>query len=160
MSYFELTKFSEISEKDLGMKRVFADDILVNVENPAGTDRIGMSPEGKEWRTTMKYDYGFIYCVTGADGEGLDVYLGPDQEAKEAYVVHQVNPKNGKYDEDKVMLGFESEAKAKKAYLEHYDSPKFFGSMTVLDFDEFKDIVKCGKKGRVHWNVKDKRKKK
>jgi hypothetical protein len=57
------------------------------------------------------------------------------------------------------MLGFENGKEAKKAYLDHYNSLDFFGSMTVMDFDEFLDIVKNSKKERVSWNIKDKRKK-
>lgn len=160
LPYFSLSKQSEHSESDLGIKRTFADDILVNVENSAGTDRIGMDKGKKEWRITMKYDYGFIDCVKGADGEGLDVYLGPDQEAKKVFVVHQNDPSTGKYDEDKVMLGFANGKEAKEAYLDHYNSPDFFGSMTIMDFDEFKKIVQKGEKGKVTWNIKPKRKKK
>lgn len=159
IQYFNLSKIANAVEKDLGMKRLFADDIIVNVENPAGTERVGVNKNGKEWRTKMQYDYGFIYCAKGADGEGLDVYLGPDQEAENAYVIHQVDPDTGQYDEDKVMLGFANKSEAKKIYLEHYDSPDYFGSMTVLPFEEFKDIVTCGDKKRVTWNIKNKRKK-
>jgi hypothetical protein len=157
-NYFDLLKISE-DESSLGMKRMFADEILVNIENPAGTERIGMDKGKKEWRIKMKYDYGFIHCVKGADGEGLDVYLGPNQEAKKVFVIHQNDPSTKEYDEDKVMLGFENGKEAKKAYLDHYNSLDFFGSMTVMDFDEFLNIVKNGKKERVSWNIKDKRKK-
>ena len=64
--------------------------------------------------------------------------MGPDQEAEKAFIVHQVDPDSGDYDEDKVMLGFATEEDAKEAYLDHYDSPDFFGSMEVVDFEDFK----------------------
>jgi len=106
----------------------------------------------------MKYDYGFIYKAKGEDGEGLDVYLGTNQEPEKVYIVHQNDPKTGKYDEDKVMLGFDSSKKAKSAYLAHYDNPKFFGSMSEIDFVDFKDLILSGK-GRVFVNWKKKAKK-
>lgn len=47
----------------------------------------------------------------------------------------------GKYDEDKVMLGFNSEQEAKQAYLKQYDRPGFFGNIDIVDFDVFKTWV-------------------
>jgi len=138
--YFDL---EEVPEEDIGMIRDFA-GIRVNVEHPAGTDRYGVDKHGTEWRTKMVYDYGFVSKLTGEDDEGVDVYLGPDQDAKKAYIIHQVDPDTSEYDEDKVMLGFDSEDKAKEAYLEHYDDPKVFGSMQAVTFDAFKKGIESG----------------
>lgn len=147
-------------EADLGMKRLICDDIIVNVENQAGTIRMGTGKDGKEWRTKMKYDYGFIHCVKGADDEGLDVYIGSDQKAKFVYVIHQNDPQTGEYDEDKCMVCFPDEKEAKEAYLDHYDSPKYFGSMDTMKMADFKDIVKSGKRGgKVKFKVKKAKKK-
>lgn len=151
-----LYRNAQVPEEDLGMIRDFA-GIEVNVENSAGTERVGVNGKGKEWRTKMKYDYGFVCSIKGTDGDALDVYLGPDQKAKNVYVVHQVDPDTGAADEDKCMLGFDSEERAKKEYLAHYDSPKFFGSMTVVPFAEFKKIVQDGDKQKVNWKKKGKK---
>ena len=51
-------------------------------------------------------------------------------------------------------MGFDEEEKAKKAYLDHYDSDKFFGSMSSISFEEFKDIVKNKKNQKVKWKKK------
>lgn len=112
----------------------------IAIENPAGSVR-----EGKGWRTKMKYDYGYV-CRSGAvDGDEVDVYLGPElDKAPTVYVVHQ--RKYGdwkKYDEDKAMLGFSSEAAARAAYLEHYDDPRFLGPITAMPVDEFVEKVKA-----------------
>lgn len=147
---------SSVPEDELGMKRDFA-GLKVNVENPAGTDRCGVNDKGKEWRTKMKYDYGFVYSIKGIDGDALDVYLGPDQEAEKVYIVHQVVPETGKFDEDKCMLGFESEDRAKEVYLDHYDSPEYFGSMSVIPFNEFKKIVENGDREKINWKKRAKR---
>ena len=139
-----------IPEEQIGMKREFA-GLVINIERAAGTDRYGVNKEGKEWRTKMMYDYGFISSAKGEDGEGLDVYLGPNEKAKSVFIVHQNSPQTEKYDEDKVLIGFESAAKAKKGYLAHYDSPKFFGGMSEISLDEFKDIIENHKDGKVSW---------
>jgi len=55
----------------------------------------------------MHFDYGEIDGEVGADGDPLDVYLGPDPDAPFVYVVHQLKaPPFEVFDEDKVMLGF------------------------------------------------------
>ena len=123
----------------------------VMVENPAGSVRTGKNGDGKPWRTEMKNDYGFIKGAIGADDEGLDVYLGPDENAENAYIVHQDNPETGEYDEDKVMLGFASPEEAKKAYLSHYDDPKFFGSMTTTPMTAFKRLYKSAMTKKSHY---------
>lgn len=131
----------EAPEEDLGMLRNF-NGLRVNVENQAGTERVGIDPDGHEWRSEMKYDYGFIAFQEGEDGEGLDVYLGPNEEADNAYVVLQVDPYNDyEFDEVKVMLGFDDPESAKTAYLHHYDRSDFFGSMIEVPYTRFKDIV-------------------
>ena len=110
----------------------------IMVENPKGSVRTGKNENGESWRTEMKYDYGYIHGTTGADDEGLDVYLGPAESSPVVYIVHQNDPKTGEYDEDKCMLGFSSPEEAKKAYLAHYDDPKFFGDMEEMSMGEFK----------------------
>lgn len=162
MSWYEtfkietLLKSAEVPECELGMKRDFA-GMEVQVENPAGTERVGVNKKGVEWRTKMKYDYGFIYCVKGVDGDALDVYLGPNHKAKEVYVVHQVDPDSGEYDEDKCMLGFDSPGRAKEVYLDHYDRDDYFGSMTAVPFEKFKKIVENGEREVVNWKRRGKK---
>lgn len=110
------------------------------VENPKGSTRSGRKGN-KEWEIKMKCDYGFLKKVNGADGEGVDVYLGDDNNPENAYIVHQNDTTTGNYDEDKVMLGFKTAEEAKESYLAHYDDPKFFGSLTVIPMETFKAAV-------------------
>jgi hypothetical protein len=112
--------------------------VSIVVENPAGTKRCGEDEDGNPWQTTMMYAYGYIKGTEGADGEEVDVYLGPNEDAPYVYVVHQNNPETGDYDEDKVMLGFETAKEAKEAYLLHYDDKKFFGEMSAVPWESFK----------------------
>jgi len=74
----------------------------------------------------------------------VDVYIGPHKFSTRVFVVNQVDPSTGKFDELKCMLGFESPEEAKEAYLGQYDSPKFFGSMVEMDMATFKDKLKLG----------------
>ena len=113
----------------------------VSIENKKGSYRSGVSNDGHEWRNFMHYAYGYIRGTVGPDGDHVDCYIGPDKKSPRVFVVHQNDPKTGKYDEDKVMLGFSSPEEAKKAYLGQYDSPKFFGSMEETDIETFKAKV-------------------
>jgi phage gp29-like protein len=114
-------------------KRMFA-GLPVAVENARGTTR--------EWpggSTTMKHDYGYIEGHVGADDEEVDVYLGPNEKAPWAYVVHQLKaPTYDKYDEDKVMLGFDSQEDAKRAYVAHRnDGEKAIKAISSMPMDAF-----------------------
>jgi len=94
---------------------------------------------GEKGSTKMNYPYGYICRTDGADGEQVDVYVGPNAKSEEVFVVHQMKKPNFKrYDEDKVMVGFESAREAKAAYLMSFSNPKFFGSMTSTDITSFK----------------------
>jgi hypothetical protein len=89
----------------------------------------------------MKWPYGYIRRTEGTDGDHVDCYIGPNPEAKFAYVVHQNDPVTGKFDEDKVMLGFDSAKEAKAAYIGQYNRPGFFGSMAKMSMADFKAKV-------------------
>ncbi len=111
------------------------------IENPAGSTR--------EWgggKTTMKNDYGYVCKSEGMDGDAVDVYVGPNESASHVYVVHQRKAGDwDAYDEDKAMLGFDSEDDAKAAYLRHYDDPRFLGPITAMPVDEFVSKVRATK---------------
>lgn len=111
----------------------------ISIENPKGSVRTGTGPGGKPWRVTMRHTYGYIRGTCGVDKDHVDCYLGPNPDASHAYVVHQRQAGQwDHYDEDKVMLGFDSAADAKAAYLAQYDDPRFFGTMTALPMADFK----------------------
>jgi hypothetical protein len=119
--------------------------LKINIENKAGDVREGVSKSGKKWQTEMIYPYGEIEGFLGADKDHIDVYVGPNKDAKNVHVVHQNfvdGPKKGTYDEDKVMLGFDSAEEAKQAYLLHYNRPDFFRSVSSMSLDMFKKILK------------------
>ncbi len=116
--------------------RIKFQGLQISVENEMGTVR-----SGENWQTVMQHKYGYIRGTIGSDGDHLDVYVGPHKFSKDVFVVFQVDPRTGEYDEDKVMLGYESPEEAKAAYLLHYDTDKFFGSMGYLPLAVFKAII-------------------
>lgn len=129
------------SRGDSTDQRRFA-GLRVTVENPAGSVRSWTDRTGRSGEITMKYDYGFIDGVVAADGEDVDVYLGPDPGAEWAYVIHQMSPPDFEdYDEDKVMLGFSSANAARQAYLDQYDNPRFLGAITEAPIDAFRRLM-------------------
>jgi hypothetical protein len=117
----------------------------IAIENKPGSVRKGVDKDGKPWRTVMKWPYGYIRGTKGADGEDVDCYVGVVKDAPKAFVVHQKKD-DGSYDEDKVMLGFESAEAARKGYLEHYNTDKFLGPIKAVAMDRFKKLVESGKK--------------
>lgn len=111
------------------------------VENPAGSVRQWRDREARMVGVTqMRWDYGFIEDHVGSDGDEVDCYLGPNEEASFVYVIHQRKAPDFKtHDEDKVMLGFGSEEEAKAAYLAHRnDGDAAYGGMTALPLERFK----------------------
>jgi hypothetical protein len=120
-------------------------DIPVSVENRVGSIRRG--GHGRDaWETKMRNAYGRIPRTKGADGDALDVYLGPNEDAAYAYVVHQLCPETGEFDEDKIMLGFDSKEDAKKAFFKHYDEPeKYFGGIDQVSMWALKKKIESGR---------------
>lgn len=120
--------------------------IPIAVEHGVGSVRKGVSREGHRWKTIMQHPYGYIEGTKGADGEEVDVYVGPEETAGKAYVIHQKEPDTGKFDEDKVMLGFNSKREAKEAFLAHYDTPDYLGPISEVPMDRFKELVSSKRK--------------
>ena len=109
----------------------------ITIENPKGSIR-----SGKDWQTFMHHEYGYIRGTMGVDGDQVDVYIGPSVHSDLVFIINQKNPETGKFDEQKVMLGFKNAELAKEAYLSQYDDPRFFESMKVMTMEEFKLSLK------------------
>lgn len=128
--------------------RVEFQGLKISIENKKGSSRKWHDPHNNQsGATKMHCAYGYVRGVKrkGADGDLVDVYVGPNESATTAFVVHQMKaPEFKKYDEDKVMLGFDSAKEAKAAYLKQYDKPGFFGSMTAMPVEKFKEKLNSG----------------
>jgi SPP1 gp7 family putative phage head morphogenesis protein len=120
------------------------------IENPAGSFRYWVDTTGRAGTTVMRYPYGYVRGVRGADGDEVDVFIGPDEAAQWVYIVHQrFAPKFVDFDEDKVMLGFPSADAARAAYLAHYDDPRYFGGMTQVQREAFERAVAAARGGKI-----------
>lgn len=110
----------------------------ITIENEKGSTRSGTSREGKEWSIELKHDYGYIKSTQGADKDHIDVFIGPWPDCEFVLIINQVHQKSGRFDEHKVMLGFQNTDKAKEAYLSNYESGWKVGSVQALTMEQFK----------------------
>jgi|GEM_PF-3430329 len=118
----------------------------ISIENPRGSIRKGVSPEGKPWETELTHHYGYLKGTVGKDKDHVDIFIGPEVESDRVFVVDQVDPKTGKFDEHKVMLGFQNQDVARQGYLSNYEEGwKGLGAMTEMSMDEFKAWAKSDK---------------
>lgn len=107
------------------------------VETPKGTTRSGKDEQGKPWSVTMHDTYGYILGKIGVDGDHIDMFINDaadlDSFDGNVYVVDQVNPETGEFDEHKVMYGYPSEEAAAEAYLANYSKGwKGLGKVTSV----------------------------
>jgi len=118
--------------------------IDIDIENIKGTTRKGKSDEGKEWETYMNAHYGeFRKAGTGGtDQDKLDVYVMDNHNSPLAIIVHQQNPKTKEYDEDKIILGADSEEEAIKLYKSQYDSPDYYQDHVTVSVGELWSWIK------------------
>lgn len=121
----------------------------VSIENPAGSKRSGVDKSGNKWENVMKHHYGYIKSTKSlADGDHVDVFINKDFDNENpsdqirVFIINQIKPENGKFDEHKCMIGFKNEEEAKKAYLSNYDKNwKGFKNMIETNIDKFKNWV-------------------
>ncbi|MGE6120030.1 LPD38 domain-containing protein [Aeromonas media] len=117
----------------------------IALENPKGSTRSGTDQDGKAWQSTMAHDYGYIKRTLGADGDHVDVFIGDKPDSETVYVVDQVDPKTGKFDEHKVMMGFSDEQAAREGYLGNYEAGwKGLGAIKAMPVESFKRWVSEG----------------
>ena len=107
------------------------------VETPKGVTRSGKDEHGKPWSVTMHDTYGYILGKIGVDGDHIDMFINDaadlDTFDGNVYVVDQVNPETGEFDEHKVMYGYPSEEAATEAYLANYSKGwKGLGKVTSV----------------------------
>ncbi len=102
--------------------------LTIDIETLMGEMRVG---------SELAADYGYVRGVMGADGDSVDVFLGPDLDAENVYVVSAVNA-GGEFDEHKCMIGFASQEAAVRAYQLSYPPYWKMGEVEALTVDQFK----------------------
>ena len=114
----------------------------ITIETPKGANRTGTDARGRNWSVKMRNDYGYVRGTRGADGDQVDVHLGPQlDEASYVYVIDQNDLQTGAFDEHKAMLGFKDEAAALQAYDSAYSDGRGFerlGGIQKMSVPEFK----------------------
>ena len=121
--------------------------IPIAIENKLGSVRTGRDARGRAWSCKLPADYGYIKRTTGADGDHVDCYVGPSQRSPLVVLVNQLRP-DGKFDEHKCLLGFESERDALDCYVKAFSDGKGadrIGSVEVMSLDAFRKWLSSGK---------------
>lgn len=117
----------------------------IYIENHTGSVRYWETDEGETGKTKMLYPYGYIKKTEGTDGDEIDCFVGPDNNSDNVFVIaHMID---GKYDEDKVMLGFSDSNAARDAFLAHYQDAGHLGKITKMAWEDFATVIKTHKKG-------------
>ena len=119
----------------------------IAIENARGSERSGADADGKPWSVTMPAHYGYVKRTEGADGDHVDVYVGENPQSETVFVVDQMDADTGKFDEHKVMLGFETEEQAREAYRAGFSDGRGddrLGAITTTDIEGFKSFLKHG----------------
>jgi hypothetical protein len=119
----------------------------IAIETEAGGVRTGMGGDGKPWSVTLPNPYGYIKRTKGADGDQVDITLGPQPQAPQVFVVDQIDPATGKFDEHKNFAGFPDEHQAVAAYHASFSDgsgPARMGAVSSMSVPEFTQWVKDG----------------
>jgi hypothetical protein len=126
-----------------GHVKAFGLDIAI--ENPKGTERAWRNPDtGESGSRKMPFNYGYVKRTEGADGDAVDVHLGPNDKSKKVFVINQLK-KDGSFDEHKAMLGFNNIEQAKAGYLRAYQPGwKGMGDVVEMSLGDFQEWAKSG----------------
>ncbi len=121
----------------------------ISVENPEGSTRSGTDADGKAWSNTMQWHYGYAKRTVGSDDEQQDVFVKPGTALDytgPVFVVDQIDPKTGKHDEYKSMVGAKSPMEARKAYMGHYAKDwKGLKNVTAMTWDQWREWLQAPK---------------
>lgn len=112
----------------------------VSIENPKGSLR-----KGPGWQVRVPYDYGYIKRTEGADGDHVDVCIGPDHGSDHVFLIDQQDHRTGKFDEHKAMLGYRSREEAVRAYHAGFSDgkgPERMKAVVRMTMAEFKRWLK------------------
>ena len=117
--------------------------VQVKIENIAGSVR-----KGPGWEVVMAADYGYIPCVDSAEGpmEWMDCFVGPNRDSEVVFVFDTLDPRTGRFDEHKCMMGFDSEIKAREIFCRSYSdqAKQRIGGVTRMEKDTFQAWLRSG----------------
>lgn len=106
--------------------------LRIAIETPRGEKR------KKKW-PKLPAHYGYFKGSVGADGDQVDVFVGPKPGTEVAFVANMKGD-DGRFDEHKVLIGFKSIDKAKACLAEAYgDDLKRIGKLTPMTIPTLKE---------------------
>lgn len=115
------------------------DGMEISIEQPKGSTRSGVDADGLPWSVRMNNTYGYIRGTKGKDKDHIDIFLSDNPEEGSVFVVDQIDPRTGEFDEHKVMYGFNNLEEAREAYLSNYMSDwQGLGNITEVNKTAFK----------------------
>jgi hypothetical protein len=110
---------AEVTNADgSGLLREFA-GLQVVIDRPKGSLVRGTLADGTQWSKTWTADYGYFPRTDGGDGQGLDVFLGPNPKSTRVFWTTHKKP-SGQFDQLKTFLGFDSKADASALYAQSF----------------------------------------
>lgn len=121
------------------MRKTQHKGVPITIDRPKGYVQTGRDAQGTPWEREYKVDYGYIPRTKGGDGEGIDVFVGPNPDADTTYWIAQKKA-DGSFDEYKVIVGADSAEEAKKIYLDHVPE-KYFGGMSEMSIEQMKALL-------------------
>ena len=133
-------------------EHIWFDGLNISIENKKGSTRSGVDANGKRWSCRLPADYGYVKGTMGADGDHVDVYLGPNRNSKQVFIINQRDHRSGKFDEHKAMLGFDSERDAVKCYRDAFSDGMGMarlGSIEPVSLDAFKRWLRTGQTTKI-----------
>lgn len=132
----------------------------MTIETPKGDIRKGPPDENGQpsWQAEMPGHYGYVKGTKGADGDHVDMTLGENAKAmhdmpteqahkEPVFVIDQIDPKTGKFDEHKAMVGYHTQAEAHAAYDKSFSDgsgPTRRGATNEMSFGDFKGWLDKG----------------
>lgn len=128
-------------------RHVIWNGLNISVETEAGQDRTGIGRDGKPWAATAVHPYGYFRGSEGKDGEHIDVYMGPNPQVQHAFVFDQIDPKTGKFDEHKVIIGAADLNEARSVYDSGFSDasgPDRRGAVREMSVPELKTWLASG----------------
>lgn len=117
----------------------------ISIENEKGSTRRGIGKNGKPWACVLPAAYGYFKRSVAADGEHVDVYLGPHKTSRKVFIIDQIDADTGKPDEAKVFLCFGSKAQVIALYKKAFSDGKGMdrlGAIHEMALPDFKVWLK------------------
>lgn len=140
---------AQIEAGNYEKRKVKVHGLEISIENEKGSIRKSKPDAPVKWEVTMPSAYGYIKGTKDTTGEHVDVYVGDNPASKAVFVIDQVDAETKKFDEPKVMMGFNNKQEAIDTYVKAFSDGKGLdriGKVTAMTMEEFKKWLKTAGK--------------